>query len=255
MGLVNRFTDFAPDLKHAMVPLQGLLSKKNAFLWGEDHDKAMNEVKKIITDPKGPILKHFDPGLPIQLLTDASRTGIGYVLVQNNQTKAPHLITCGSRFISSAENNYAVVELELLAIQWAVEKCRLYLSGAHFTIVTDHQPLLGIMNGRNLDAFNNTCIQRLMSKLLGYSFTVEWIAGKKHAIADALSCAPIFVAKDRTDILIRKVMEDILDPALKDLATHTTSDAEYQEVVDTLRKGKAIKDLHRNHPAQKYRSQ
>ena len=72
MGLVNRFTDFAPDLKHAMVPLQGLLSKKNAFLWGEDHDKAMNEVKKIITDPKGPILKHFDPGLPIQLLTDAS---------------------------------------------------------------------------------------------------------------------------------------------------------------------------------------
>ena len=38
MGLVNRFTDFAPDLKHAMVPLQGLLSKKNAFLWGEDRD-------------------------------------------------------------------------------------------------------------------------------------------------------------------------------------------------------------------------
>ena len=82
----------------------------------------MNEVKKIIMDPKGPILKHFDPGLPIQLLTDASQTGIGYVLVQNNQTKAPRLITCGSRFVSLAENNYAVVELQLLAIQWAVEK-------------------------------------------------------------------------------------------------------------------------------------
>ena len=73
-----------------------------------------------------------------------------------------------------------------------------------------------------------------------HNFTVEWTAGKKHAIADALSRAPVFAAEDRTDILIRKVMEDILDPALKDLATHTTSDAEYQEVVDTLRKGKAI---------------
>ena len=107
-------------------------------------------------------------------------------MVQEDQTKAPRLITCGSRFISSAEKNYAVVELELLAIQWAVQKCRLYLAGAHFTIVTDHQPLLGIMNGKNFDAINNARIQRLMSKMLGYSFTVEWIAGKKHAIADAL---------------------------------------------------------------------
>ena len=54
-----------------MVPLQGLLKKTNAFLC-EDHDKAMNDVKKIITNPEGPILKHFDPSLPIQLLTDAS---------------------------------------------------------------------------------------------------------------------------------------------------------------------------------------
>ena len=76
-----------------------------------------------------------------------------------------------------------------------------------------------------------------------------------HNFTVVLSRAPVFAAEDRTDILIRKVMEDILDPALKDLATHTTSDAEYQEVIDTLRKGKAIKDLHRDHPAQKYCSQ
>ena len=32
MGLANQFSDFSPDMKHAMVPLKGLLSKKNVFV-------------------------------------------------------------------------------------------------------------------------------------------------------------------------------------------------------------------------------
>jgi hypothetical protein len=76
MGLINRFTDSAPDLKHTIVPWQGLLKKGNAFVWGEHHNKALTTVKEIITNPEGPILRHFEPGLPIQLLTDASRTGL-----------------------------------------------------------------------------------------------------------------------------------------------------------------------------------
>ena len=81
--------------------------------------------------------------------------------------------------------NYAVVKLELLAIQWAIEKCRLYLAGTEFTVVTDHQPLLGIINRKNLDAINNVRIQWLMAKLLGYSFRLEWNPGKNHHIADS----------------------------------------------------------------------
>ena len=94
MGLVNQFADFAPDLKHTMQPLKGLLSKKNAFVWTDDHGAAMIKVKEIITDPNGPVLRHFDPKLPIKLLTDASRTGIGYILTQEDQDKAQRMITC-----------------------------------------------------------------------------------------------------------------------------------------------------------------
>ena len=54
--------------------------------------------------------------------------------------------------LSPAKKNYAVVELELLAIQWATENCRLYLTGTDFTTVTDHKLLLGILNWKNLDA-------------------------------------------------------------------------------------------------------
>ena len=52
-----------------------------------------------------------------------------------------------------------MVKLELLALQWATEKGCLYLLGAHFSAVTDHQPLVGVVNGGNHDAYSNARIQ------------------------------------------------------------------------------------------------
>ena len=139
------------------------------------------------------------------LITDTSRTGLGYILIQSDKPPWPsipkvRLITCGSRFLSEAKGNYAVVELELLAIQWVVQKCRLYLAGTDFEVITNHQPLIGIMNGRNLDAIQNMRSHRLMSKLLGYRFKVRWTPGKTQCITDALSQSPVFEAK--ADILV-----------------------------------------------------
>ena len=216
-------------------------------------------MKEIITNPAGPILKHFNAKLPIQLLTDASRSGIGFCLFQIDVgSKIILLIMAGSCFLSPAEKNYAVVELELLAIQWAVEKSRLYLARTDFTVVTDHQPLLGILNRKNLDAINNVHIQRLMAKLLGYSFKVEWVPGKNHVIADTLSRNPVFAAPDHKDIIIRRVAEVIKDEALAEMSDVAEADKDYQEVVTAFRSGlydgKNFKNLHKSHPALRYRS-
>ena len=56
-----------------------------------------------------------------------------------------------------------------------------------------------------------------MSKLLGYSFQVEWIPGENHEIADALSRNPVFAAPDHKDIIICQVTEDIEDVALAEI--------------------------------------
>jgi hypothetical protein len=110
IGLVNQFNDANPDLKHAMTAWQGLLKKRNIYRWGVEHERALAKVKEIITNPAGPVLKHFDPKLPIQMLTDASRTGLGFCLVQMEPgSKTPNLVMAGSRFLSPAEKNYAVV--------------------------------------------------------------------------------------------------------------------------------------------------
>ena len=77
LGLANQFLDFSPDLRHSMEPMKGL--KKNAFVWNAAHTASMEAVKAIITGPQ--CFAHFNPKLKTTLLTDASRIGLGYILI------------------------------------------------------------------------------------------------------------------------------------------------------------------------------
>ena len=81
-------------------------------------------------------------------------------------------------------------------------KMQTLLSWNRLEVITDHQPLIGIMNGRNLAVIQNMRIYRLMSKLLGYRFKVRWTPGKTQCIADALSQSPVFEAEEKADILV-----------------------------------------------------
>ena len=47
------------------------------------------------------------------------------------------------------------------------------------------------LNSMGLADVENPRLQRLMMKRLPYSFTVEWVKGKDHLAADALSRFPV----------------------------------------------------------------
>ena len=258
-GICNQFAPFKLDLKNSMEPLKGLLSEKNAFIWTPEHQQSMQNTKDIITDEKGSILSHFDPSKPIHLYTDASKKGLGFILIQQEEGSAPKLINSGSRFITPAEKNYAPVELECLAIQWAIKQSRLYLAGADFTVFTDHKPLIGVFNGKNLDAINNTRLQRMLSKLLGYSFKVVWIPGKKQTVADALSRAPVWMPEEEetVDVMIRSIacLKEDSDLALSELSEFAANDPTYQEIMKCIRERRELKNLPKNHPAQAFKKQ
>ena len=55
-----------------------------------------------------------------------------------------------SRKLSSAEQNYAVHEKELLAIVHSIKLWRPYLEGQRFTVITDHASLEYIKTQQNL---------------------------------------------------------------------------------------------------------
>lgn len=73
---------------------------------------------------------------------------MSYALKQKHG-EAYKLVEAESRWLSAAERNYGMTSLELDGVYWATPKCKLYLLGLlSFEIITDHQPLVSILNSK-----------------------------------------------------------------------------------------------------------
>ena len=80
----------------------------------------------------------------------------------------------------------------MLAVCWAILKCHMFLAGLqHFQVITDHNPLIPILNNHRLDEIENPRLQRLQTRIMGYNFTAEWLKGCNNSAPDALSRNPI----------------------------------------------------------------
>ena len=189
-GLVNQLSASTNTISTLLTPLRPLLSTKNDFQWSDTHDQAFHTVKASLT--VAPMLSFFNMNKPTRLCTDASRQGLGFVLQQRDTSGTWTLVQAGSRFLTDAESRYAIIELEMLAVAWATLKCHLFLAGLqHFQVVTDHNPLVPILNHHRLDEIENPRLQRLKIKLMAYNFTTEWVKGTKNGAPDALSRNPV----------------------------------------------------------------
>jgi len=97
------------------------------------------------------------------------------------------LVQDGSRFLSDAGSRYT-----LLPVSWTITKCKLFLAGLpQFTDVTDHHPLIPILNTHRLDEIENPRLQRLRSRIMACNFTDQWIKGTLNNAPDALSRNPV----------------------------------------------------------------
>ena len=187
-GLANQLSTCNNSMALLLTPLRPLLSTKNDFFWTPHHDNDFMKAKGSLTT--APTLSFFDLNKPTRLCTDASRQGLGFILQQRSKDGTWTLIQAGSRFLSDAESRYATIELEMLAVCLATLKCKIFLSGLqHFTVITDHNPLLPILNSYRLDEVENPRL-RLKTRLIAYNFTAERCKGSKNNAPDALSRSP-----------------------------------------------------------------
>ena len=235
LGLANQLTSFLPDFVQNTTRMRQLLKKNTAWLWTEEINTEFNRVKLLLTSDA--LVKPFDPKLKTQLLTDASRLhGLGFALLQIDNSEEKRLISCGSKSLTPTQQRYSTVEIEFLAVKWAVEENDFYLRGIEVCeVLTDHRPLVGIFR-KQLQEIASPRLKRFREALMGYNLRVEWVEGKTHYIADALSRSPVFPGEDEDfDPTLAHVNLCVeTDPAFDMLFNASKEDKEYMRIARAL---------------------
>jgi hypothetical protein len=125
-----------------------------------------------------PVLAQPDNGKLFDVYCDASGTGLGCVLMQDNR-----VIAYASRALRPHEQNYPTHDLELAVVVYALNMWRHYLMGTHCNIFTDHRSLKYIFTQADL----NMRQRRWLELIKDYDLEVHYHPGKANVVVDALS--------------------------------------------------------------------
>ena len=89
---------------------------------------------------RAPILAYYNPKKETVLQTDASVKDLGTCLLQEQKP-----IYFMSKALTETWQSYAAIEIESLAVAWAMEKFHHFLYTSHFILETDQKSLEAIL--------------------------------------------------------------------------------------------------------------
>lgn len=183
LGMLKYIAQIIPNATKLTTKLREVTKKDHKFEWNQELEKEFNAIKRVIMSDQ--VLALYDPEKDTVVQTDASKYGLGCVLMQEGKP-----VAFASRTLAPSEVKYAQIEKELLAIVFACERFHFYLYGRTFLVESDHKPLESLMK-RDIDDVAIR-LQRMMMKLLKYAkMTVTFKPGREMLIADCLSRAQV----------------------------------------------------------------
>ena len=86
LGLAGYYQRFIPEFSKIAQPMTKLLQKDVKFVWSLACEEAFQALKKFLTS--APILAQPDIDRPFDVYCDASRTGLGCMLMQDGRVIA-----------------------------------------------------------------------------------------------------------------------------------------------------------------------
>jgi hypothetical protein len=134
LGLAGYYRRFIEGFSRIARPMTELLKKDKKFVWTEACERSFRELKERLTT--APVLVLPDIHKDFVMFCDASRQGIGCVLMQEGR-----VVAYASRQLRPHEQNYPTHDLELAAVVHALKIWRYYLIGNKCEIYTDHKSL------------------------------------------------------------------------------------------------------------------
>lgn len=239
LGAAGFYRKFIHNFSEIAAPLTDLTKDNRDFIWTSQHQAAFVTLKDCLAS--APVLRLPDFTLPFLVVTDASMSAVGGVLMQDDGD-GERPIAYESRKLSDAESRYPVHEQELLAIIICLRTWRCYLEGMQFTIRTDHKSLEYLQTQKHL----SRRMVRWIEYLQQFTFTIEYNPGRQNVVADALSRLYITqitsVRDDKyldwplliPEYLHRNAFEDDTPPEIRTLIQNELNEFTYDTTNDIL---------------------
>ncbi|PON49476.1 hypothetical protein PanWU01x14_229920, partial [Parasponia andersonii] len=134
LGLASYYRHFVEGFSKLASPLTHLTRKNVKFHWNENCERSFEELKhRLITTL---ILSIPSGSGGFVVYSDASKNGLGFVLMQNGK-----VIAYASRQLKEYQKKYPTHDLELAAVVFVLKIWRHYLYGEKCEIYTDHKSL------------------------------------------------------------------------------------------------------------------
>ena len=112
LGMINYLSQFIPSMSDLTSNLRKFLKKDVLFQWTDSHEKEFQELgSKVSSDA---CLQYFDTAKPVTLQVDASKVGLGAVLIQKDSQGRSRPVAFASKSLTPAETRYANIECEML---------------------------------------------------------------------------------------------------------------------------------------------
>ena len=178
IGMINYISKFSPRLSELSEPIRELSKDKVPFNWESKHINVFKQMRKEIA--RAPVLAYYNPRKQTVLQTDTSIKGLGTCLLQDEK-----LLYFASKALTEVQKGYVAIEIESLAVAWAMEKPHHFLYASHFILETDQKPLEAILSKSLNQAIPR--LQRILLRTFPYHFTVCYIPGVTNQLANCLS--------------------------------------------------------------------
>ncbi|WMV25700.1 hypothetical protein MTR67_019085 [Solanum verrucosum] len=167
LGLAGYYRRFVNGFSSIASSMTKLTQKKAKFEWTDECERSFQTLKDKLVS--APILSLPDGLEGFVVYCDASRVGLGCVLMQNGK-----VIAYASRQLKVHEKNYPTHDLELAAVVFALKIWRHYLYGVHVDVFTDHKSLQYVFTQKDL----NLRQRRWLEFLKDYDMSVHYHSGK-----------------------------------------------------------------------------
>ena len=179
-GLLNYYNKFLPNLSAQLAPL---LKTTQIWKWTQTESIAFHASKDLLLSSQ--LLVHFDPNK--ELICRVTHQDM-----ELEQYQLTECLTILKNPLGMYHGHFHQLKKEALACVFGVKCFHSYLQGQHFTLVTDHKPLLTLFNEKKaIPTQASARIQRWALTLATYGYSLTFKRTTQHSNDDALSRLPL----------------------------------------------------------------